>query len=238
MLSSKRIIIIGGSSGIGFSAAELALEQGVNVVIASRSKEKLNKAKKQFSDKVDTYQLDIGNEQQLESFFNTIGNFDHLFITAANLVTGTLGSLPVEDAKSLFDVKFWGAYTAVKHALSGISQQGSITLCSGRLSQRPQLPGMAAAAAVNSAVEGLGRALAVELAPVRVNVVSPGLTDTEVLSGLAPKNRENYIAAANEQALIKRIAKPKEVAAAALFLMDSTYSTGSTLFVDGGYTLR
>ncbi len=239
-LQNKKIVIIGGSSGIGFAIAETALEAGAKVIIASRSKEKLAEAKARLNHQVETFSVDTRDLSQLKAFFAQIGSFDHLQITASEISFGEFSSLPMEDAKAMFESKFWGPYQAAQAALPYLSPQGSITFYSGAYSQLPKTPGASVAAAINSAVEGLGRALAVELAPIRVNTITPGIVDTELFTtlGFDASQRQTLFEAVTQSQVIKRPAMPKEISQTALYLMSNTYSTGNTLFVDGGLTFR
>lgn len=241
LLKDKRVVIIGGSSGIGFATAILAVQAGAQVIIASRSVEKLQKAKSKISGNIITLQLDIKNETEVEEFFVNVGQFDHLQLPGSDLKTGELLQFPMQQAKQSFASKFWGPYNAIKYAYPYLSKSNnsSITLYSGGYSQRPVFKGAAIGAAINSAVEGLGRALAIELTPIRVNVISPGLTMTE-------RYTENYTSTQLkqicdkfcQQTIIKRPATPEEVAQGALYLMTNTYSTGNTLCIDGGFSLK
>jgi len=236
-LQNKHVVIVGGSSGIGLAIAENALQNHAVVTIASRSNEKLSNAKSQLLDRANTYSLDYRDENQLINFFNQIGHFDHLIISAAEVNLGTITEMPISKAKEVFNSKFWGSYQTIKHALSMINKNGSIILFSGRLSQRPTNNGSSLLSAVNSAIEGLGRALALELSPIRVNVIAPGFTQTKMNQEPCEAVNQQY-ATICEQFIIKRPAEPNEIALAAIYLMENTYATGSTLFVDGGYTFR
>jgi NAD(P)-dependent dehydrogenase (short-subunit alcohol dehydrogenase family) len=238
-LNKKRIVIIGGSSGIGFATAKAAFAAGAEVIIGSRSIEKLTRAKERIHPDVLTKQVDIHSILTLQKFFQEIGNFDHLQLPGSDFKTGSFLSFPIMDAKSSFDNKFWGPFSAAKEAVPYLNKGGSITFYSGAYSRRPTYQGSAIAAAINSAIEGLVRALACELSPIRVNAISPGLTMTERFT-------ENYSADALkkltntfcEQLIIKRPAEADEIAKAAMYLMTNSYSTGNTLFVDGGLTLN
>lgn len=171
-LKNQRIVIIGGSSGIGLATAKQAVEQGAAVIIAGRSQDKLENAQQLLGfDSVEIHSLDNQNEQDLKAFFEKIGAFDHLFTPGASYVRGPITS-SLEVAHNCFNAKFWPQYNAVKHAIPFINPTGSIVLMSGAFSQRPLADG-ASYAACNGAIESLGKALAVELAPIRVNVISP-----------------------------------------------------------------
>ncbi|EOP10840.1 MULTISPECIES: SDR family oxidoreductase [unclassified Bacillus (in: firmicutes)] len=231
-LKGSRIVIIGGSSGIGFATAKQAIEQGAHVIIAGRSKEKLRIAQEIISNNhLQTYVLDNQDKNQLEDFFKKLGNFDHLFTPGASY---TLGPITATDdiAESSFIGKFWPQYYAVKYAIPFLSDSGSIVLMSGAFSQRP-LKGAPAYGACNGAIESLGKALAVEIAPIRVNVVSPGTIRRE------NEQNENRLAAYEAYkslSLVKRPGHIDEIAHTVLYLMQNSFTTGNVLFPDGGYT--
>jgi NAD(P)-dependent dehydrogenase (short-subunit alcohol dehydrogenase family) len=236
-LQGKKVVIIGGSSGIGLATAKAAAADGAQVIIASRSKEKLGKAAAEIKGKVESIPVNTLEESSVKALFDRAGEFDHLATPGSEAAWGPFLELDLRAAKSGFDSKFWGQYLAAKHGAPRIRPGGSITLFSGAYSQRPGR-GASLLSAINSAVEGLGRALAVELSPVRVNVVSPGLVNTPIYSGMPEEKRKamfNAVAAAN---LVKRIGRPEDIAEAVLYLMSNGYTSGATLFVEGGIMLR
>jgi len=237
-LENKRIAIIGGSSGIGLATAKQAVEQGANVIIAGRSAGKLDKAKHLLGSlSVETYSLDNQNELELKHFFEQIGTFDHLFTPGASYVRGPITS-DAEIAHSCFNAKFWPQYNAVKYAIPFLNADGSIVLMSGAFGQRPLVDG-ASYAACNGAIESLGKALAVELAPIRVNVISPGTINTSFnWEGAEQEVRDQSYEAYTKINLLGRIGQAEEAAHTVTYLMTNAYTTGSTLFPDGGYILR
>ena len=231
-LKDNRIVIIGGSSGIGLATAKQAIEQGAHVIIAGRSKEKLMIAQEIISNnRLQTYVLDNQDKNQLEDFFKKLGNFDHLFTPGASY---TLGPITATDdiAESSFIGKFWPQYYAVKYAIPFLSDSGSIVLMSGAFSQRP-LKGAPAYGACNGAIESLGKALAVEIAPIRVNVVSPGTIRRENEQN---ENRLTAYEAYKSLSLLKRPGHNDEIAHTVLYLMQNSFTTGNVLFPDRGYT--
>ncbi len=233
----RRIVIVGGSSGIGLATAKLAAAQCARVVIGSRHKDKLDRAVQEIGLGVEAFQVDFTDENSLRRFFEEVGEFDHLATPAASITGGPFLTLDTAIARRTFDSKFWGQYNAAKHGAPRIRDGGSIVLFSGVYGHRPPA-GVAPIAAVNGAVEALGRALAVELAPIRVNVVSPGITDTPVWDRMPPEQKAEVFRQAAEALPLKRIARPEEIAYAVIYLMTNTFTTGTTVYPDGGLTLR
>ena len=181
-LSEQKVLVIGGSSGMGLAIATASTQAGAEVLIASRSESRLKEAAAKIGSGVKWHPVDFTDEISVKRLFDFAGPIDHLVIPGSAVRTGPLKDLPIADAKFSMDSKFFGPYLAVKEAQ--VTPQGSIILFSGILSRRPD-KGSAILAAVNAAVETLGKALAVELAPVRFNVISPGMTrDTGTYLGM------------------------------------------------------
>lgn len=236
-LSNKRVVIIGGSSGIGLGIAKSSAEQGATIVIASRAEAKLSNAADEIGGDVTTYVLDAADEAAVEAFFDEIGEFDHLITPGSNATMAPLATQDTAVARDGFDSKFWGQYFAAKFGSPYIRPGGSIILFSGISSHKPPNGGTLPAA-LNSAVEGLGRALAVELAPTRVNIISPGLINTPVYEQMTDQDRTAMFNAVSSMVAVGRVGTPADIATAALYLMANEYSTGNTLFIDGGLTLK
>jgi NAD(P)-dependent dehydrogenase (short-subunit alcohol dehydrogenase family) len=237
MLTGKRVVFIGGSSGMGLAAAQLALKVGAQVVIAGRSRKKLEQAKKEMGGQVEDLSLDATDEAAVKAFFQQVGAFDHLVTTITSGERKAFLKLDMAVAKAHFNGKFWGQWLAAKYGAPQIKAGGSITFFSGIWSHRPPAE-VAVIAAMNSAIEGLTRALAVELAPLRVNTVAPGLIDTPLYANMQVEVREGMFAAYGAATPAKRVGRPEEVAQTVVYLMTNTFTTGSIIFVDGGYILR
>jgi len=233
-IENESAVIIGGSSGMGLAIAKEAADAGAAVIIAGRSQNKLDDARRAISGDVITHIVDLSDEGSVKKLFGSIGSFDHLVISGSSVKTGQLRELSLADARASMDSKFWGAYMAARYAQ--IRPKGSITLFSGILSRRPS-PGLAGLAAINAAVEALGRALAVELAPIRVNVVSPGLTDTPAYATMSDDARKGMFAAVAKRLPVGRIGKPEDIASLTLELMRNSFLTGIVVDVDGGAML-
>lgn len=236
MLIGKKVVIIGGSSGIGLETARLSLAEGAEVIIASRSEKKLQAAKEQLDRNVTTYTLDMTQEQQVQSFFEQVGMIDHLIVTAAETSGGSFFDTDVVKARQLFENKFWGQFYVAKYGAPKISSSGSIILFSGVVAYKSMM-GSATLGAVNAAVSNLGQTLALELAPIRVNVISPGIIDTPSRSKMPEKARNNFYAELANKLPVKRVGLAKDVAQGALYLINNGFVTGTVLHVEGGHTL-
>lgn len=222
---------------MGLATAQMAAAEGADVYIGGRSEDKLRQARAQIRGKVDLIPVNIMDEESVKAFLEKIGEFDHLTTPGSEAVLGKFLDLDISAAKRAFDSKFWGQYRAAKYAAPKIREGGSITFFAGIWSQRP-IFGAAPVAAINSAIEGLGRALAVELAPIRVNTVSPGIVDTPLYSGMEPGKRKAMFQGIAASVPARRVGRPEDIAQTVLYLMANGYTTGSTLYVDGGATLR
>ncbi|MCZ0985814.1 SDR family oxidoreductase [Streptomyces diastatochromogenes] len=189
-LQGQRVVVIGGTSGIGLAVAEGAAREGAEVVVASRRQESVDAALKRLPGNAEGWVLDANDEAAVRGFFERIGGFDHLVYTAGeSLLLQSLAEADLGRARRFLDTRLWGAYTAVKYGAGSIREGGSVVLTTGTAGRRP-MPGTTAAAALCGAMESLTRALALELAPVRVNVVSPGVVRTELWRELPEAERE------------------------------------------------
>ncbi|MEU2564926.1 SDR family oxidoreductase [Streptomyces longispororuber] len=236
-LRDRTVVLIGGASGIGLRVAHQAVAAGARVVLGGRSAERLATAARDLGDAATWRTVDVTDRPSLAAFFEPLERVDHLLTTAGTYQVGPMRELSDEDAESPFVSKFWGQYHAVRLAAPKLAADGSVVLMSGAAGARP--PGPAPAyAACNAALEGLGRGLAVELAPVRVNVVSPGTVDGNLWQGRPAEAREQAFAQYRRDTLLHRLATEDDIAHAVLYLFGNGYTTGSTLYPDGGYTLR
>jgi NAD(P)-dependent dehydrogenase (short-subunit alcohol dehydrogenase family) len=230
-LSGARVLVVGGSSGIGLGIARRALSAGGVVTIASRSQEKLTAARQEFGAALRTARLDTNDEAGVDSFFAAEQPFDHVVVSSAETPFGPVRELPLADAKRAMESKFWGAYRIARAAR--FTERGSLTLISGTFSERPSASSVLQGA-INAALEGLARGLALELSPIRVNTVSPGLIDTPIWSKMDPAAREAWFAQVADSLPAKTIGQPSDVGNAVLFLMTTPFATGSTIRLDGG----
>ncbi|MFF4501746.1 SDR family oxidoreductase [Streptomyces sp. NPDC001401] len=236
-LQRQRIVVIGGTAGIGLAVAKGAAREGADVVVASRRQESVDAALKRLPAGAEGHTLDATDEEAVHAFFDRVGDFDHLVYTAGDsILMEGLAESDLGRARRFLDTRLWGAYTAVKHGAASVRPGGSVVLTTGTAGRRP-MPGTTVAASLCGAMESLTRALALELAPVRVNVVSPGVIRTELWRDLPEAEREGLYASAAGSLPVGRVGEPADVAEAYLYLMRGGYSTGSVVTVDGGGTL-
>lgn len=236
-LNGKRVVVLGGTSGLGFATALAAAREGATLVIASGTQERVSRAVAALPEGTQGHVVDLTDEAQVSTLFDKIGAFDHLVYTAGDaLLLGDFASLSIADAKRAFDVRYWGAVTAVKYAAPHIAQGGSIVLTTGIASARP-FKGWVVPASILGAMEALTRALAVELAPIRVNIVSPGVVKTAMWDQLPREDREGLYRDVGAKLLTGRVGEADEVAETYLYLMRQTFSTGQVVTVDGGGVL-
>lgn len=237
-LKDKRIVVIGGSSGIGLAVAEGALREGARVTVSSSRQATVDKGLARLKG-AEGVVADVKDEEQLAKLFARIGNFDHLVYTAGDWGgprRGSLENLDLKEAAGIFTVRFWGALAAAKQAKKHLAADGSITLTDGMIAHRPS-KGSIVATGMAGGIEHMTRALAVELAPLRVNAVCPGAIRTEIWNAIPEAQREDRIREMGARVPLKRIGEPNEVAEAYLYLMRGGYTTGQVLYVDGGQSV-
>jgi NAD(P)-dependent dehydrogenase (short-subunit alcohol dehydrogenase family) len=227
-LSGKTIIVIGGSSGIGAAVAKQAVARGAHVVLAGR------RLSSTVENGVRSEQVDVTDAASLQRLFETVGPFDHLVYTAGPAVQAKpLIETDLALAQDNFNVKLWGSLRAIQLALPFLDERGSITLTSGQLG-RKTVAGQFIKTGINAATEALGKQLAKELAPRRVNVVSPGVIDTEAYAGLSEEQRLAMFAKAGGALPVGRVGQAEEVAAGYVLAMENGFITASVIDVDGG----
>jgi len=236
-LEDRVVVLIGGGSGIGFEVARRVIAGGGSVVLGGRTPARLEAAVARLGERSRWHLVDISDLTSIDAFFETVPVVDGILTTAAEYVVGTIRELDLTDAASPFESKFWGQYRVVRSALDRLSPDASVVLMSGAASVRPPAAAPAYVAA-NAAIEGLARGLAVELAPIRVNAVSPGTIDGNLWAHRDEADRTASFAQYSADALLARPGREGEVADAVIHLLTNSFTTGSTLYVDGGYSLR
>jgi NAD(P)-dependent dehydrogenase (short-subunit alcohol dehydrogenase family) len=229
LLKGKKVVVVGGSSGIGFSTAEMAKREGADVIIASRNAERLAAAAEKLN--VTAMPADVTSDESVASLFRSCGPVDHVVVTAAQLRTGPFKTVKMEDVRATMEGKFWGAWRVAQAA--EIRPGGSLTLVSGYLSIRPR-PNSAIISVANGALESLARALALELAPVRVNAVSPGIIDTPIRAAMPEAARLEMLAKTAAALPVGRVGLGEDIAQQILAFMTIGFATGSIVYLDGG----
>jgi len=236
-LEQQRVIVIGGTSGMGLATALAASGAGAVVTVVSSRPERVEAAVADLPGGCDGAVVDVRDDDAVAGLFERVGALDHLVFTAGDaFAPRPLGDLGPAEARAVLDVRFWGAVGAIRHAAPRLRAGGSIALTTGTIGQRP-VPGAALAAAGAGAAEGMARGLAVELAPVRVNVVRAGAFRTPLWDGVPEAQRDAVFVGLAQRTLVGRVGEPEEIAAAHLYLMENDYVTGTILTVDGGLVL-
>jgi len=236
-LKGKKVVIIGGSSGIGLATAKSVSSKGGLVIIVSSNQQRIDKALQELPTESIGYAIDVTNEMHVRNLFDRIGTFDHLVFTAGeSLILSNVADTTLEMARNYFNIRYWGAFTAVKYAMAFINVTGSIVLTSGIASNRPS-KGWALGASICAAMEGFARAMAVELAPIRVNIVSPGVVKTELWGGMSESDRETMYTNIGNALPVKRVGEAEDIAQTFVYLLEQQYGTGQTLIIDGGTSL-
>jgi NAD(P)-dependent dehydrogenase (short-subunit alcohol dehydrogenase family) len=238
-LMGKKIVIVGGSSGIGLGVAAAALQRGAEILIAGRSLAKLQAAEQVLAagGRVTGVVADMTNEADVAQLFDRTGVFDHLVSTAGTLPPGDpIGDTDLAAARGFVDNKLLGAVMLAKHASRTLPAGGSMTFTSGINKDRPPIPGGAVVSAIAGSFSYFARALALELAPTRINIVSPGWVDSPMWDVLGDA-KPGFFADMAARLPSKRLASAAEVAAAYVYLMESDFTTGETLRIDGGQNL-
>ena len=229
-LSGKNVLVIGGSSGIGYATAAGALAQGAKVTIASRSEEKLRAAKASLG-QVEARALDVADTAAVKAFFDAPPVYDHIVVSGAAFKFGTVREQDIDDAYAAMNVKFWGAYRVARFAK--LAPDGSMVFVSGFLSRRPK-PNMVLVGAINAALETLTQGLALEMAPLRFNAVSPGIIDTPTRAAMPAEARKTLLENAAKALPVKRVGQAEDCAEQILVMLRNTFMTGSVVYVDGG----
>jgi NAD(P)-dependent dehydrogenase (short-subunit alcohol dehydrogenase family) len=231
-IEGKRVFVVGGSSGVGFAVARQAAEAGASVVIATSNAQRVEAAVERLPG-AEGVVLDVRDEGDVARAAEAVGALDHLVYTAGDwggFRGGSLAEMDLDQARDRLEVRFWGALRVIQAVAPRMSPGGSITVTGGLLAHRPQ-KGNVLATAGGGALEHLTRALAVDLAPLRVNCVCLGLISTEVVSSIMSEEMAQRWTARQPLA---RAGEPAEAAETYIHLMRATYTTGQVLHVDGG----
>jgi NAD(P)-dependent dehydrogenase (short-subunit alcohol dehydrogenase family) len=229
-------LVVGGTSGIGLATARRLRERGATVHIVGRNKERLDAVALSDPELVG-HQADGADREAVAAVAETVGTVDWLVVTLSGSEgVGPFAALDLDMLRRAFDAKFWGHVTTVQAVLPRLAPTGSITLVSA-ITARASMPGTAGVAAINGAVESLVKPLAVELAPVRVNGVSPGLVDTPWWDGMPAEARREYFAQAEQALPARHIATADDIAEVVAMAATNANLTGTIIETDAGARL-
>lgn len=235
-LAGRTVVIFGGTSGIGLAAAIQAKEAGAKVIVIGFERDR--------AERIATEQgfdgwraADVTRSETIEGALADIPQVDHLVLLAGSFVVGKILEADIDHLRRAFDERVWGALHAIRALGDRLVRGGSITFISGALADRPTGSGTAVLAAASAAMEALARGLALELAPTRVNTLSPRTTDTPLLGKVLGEHRGAYVAALEEKLPLHRLGTAAEAGAAIVFLMSNGSMNGTTLHIDGGSRL-
>lgn len=235
-LAGQQVLVLGGTSGIGLAVAQAAAAQGAKLTIASSRQDSVDRALAQLPEGASGHAVDLTDGDRVRALFDEFGTLDHFVYTAGEpLLLAPLAGLDVAAARKFFEIRYFGALTAVQAAVPHLTPTGSITLTTGTAGPRP-LPGSTVVSSMCGAIEALTRALAIELAPLRVNAVMPGAVRSP-LWNFPEEMREQFFADTAASLPMRRIGEVEDVARAFLYFMTQPHSTGTILTVDGGGVL-
>ena len=235
-LQDRTVVIFGGTSGIGLATAQQAKAVGAKVIVLGFNAEGAERIATENAF-AGWRAADVTRPETIAAALADIPQVDHLVLLAGTFVAGKILEAEVDHLKRAFDERIWAAVHTLRALGDRLAKDGSVTFISGALADRPSAQGTAVLAAASAAMEALARGLALELAPVRVNTLSPGTTDTPLLARTLGTHRDAYVAALTEKLPQRRLGTADEAGAAVVFLMSNGFMNGETLHIDGGSRL-
>lgn len=237
-LSGQKVVIFGGSSGIGLATARMAADAGASVVVAGRDRDRLDAALKNLGGSASGETVDATDRKALETFFGNIGTFHHLVLSiSSGGGAGPFASLDIAALRRPIEGKVIAQLQAAQAALKTLATDGSITFVTAA-SARAAFVGTVGLAAINGALNAAAATLALELRPRRVNVVSPGIVDTPIWAHFPEAERKNLLEREAKALPVGRIGRPEEVAQAVVMLMSNGFITGAMIDCDGGARVK
>jgi len=234
-LKDQTVLIVGRGSGLARAIALAARDEGAHVIAAGRNAEALDAAY-DGEPGVSTEAVDLTDEASIAALAGRLDALDHVVSTASARARGRLADLDRDAIRRSFDTKVIGPLMLAKHLAPRMSDNGSITLFSGVAAAKIAV-GTMGVAITNAAADTLARSLALELAPIRVNAISPGVIDTGAWDAFGEQGKADYFAGISARNPARRIGTPDDIAQAVMFALTNTFLTGQTLHVDGGEPL-
>ena len=237
MLKDKKVIIVGGSSGIGLSIAHACFSQEAKVTIAGRDKDRLDKARSIIGEGIHCIQTDAASNNDIDDLYEEVGSFNHLVVSAGKALVKTLAETTEQDARDDMEHNFWLKFKLSTRAQPYLSEKGSILFISGAFASKPN-PNLFMSSISVSAVEALSKSLALAAAPIRVNTIAPYVIDTSDITGEElSQERKAFLSNVREKIPAHHIGKGHDVGQAAVMLLSNPYASGMTLSLDGAYSL-
>jgi len=231
-LLGQTVVVIGGSSGIGFETARRARAEGAKVILAARNAERLKHAASEV-DALSTAAFDATDPVAIEGFFRDLPVVDHVIVTAGRPYYGRLADMDFTKLRELVGQHPLQAIYVARNATSKVRPGGSLIFIGGTGARRPAI-GLSIAAAMTAALPALTANLALEIAPIRVNLIAPGFVDTPLSAELLGDELEKRRTQLRATLPIGRVVGPADVAALAVHIMTNTALTGATYDIDGG----
>ncbi|MEO4046045.1 SDR family oxidoreductase [Pseudomonas sp. CAU 1711] len=235
-LHGRTVVIFGGTSGIGLAAAIQAKAAGAQVTVIGSDASRAEQAAR--DNGLDAWRAaDVTDSQAIHAALADIPQVDHLVLLAGSYVVGKVLDAEIGLLRRAFEERMWASVHAIRALGERLAKDGSVTFISGMLSERPNAHGSAVLAAASAAMEALARGLALELAPIRVNTLSPGPINTPIFSKALGAGRDAFVAALEQSLPLHRLGTATEAGAATVFLMSNGFMNGATLNIDGGARL-
>ncbi|MET4273744.1 NAD(P)-dependent dehydrogenase (short-subunit alcohol dehydrogenase family) [Bradyrhizobium sp. F1.2.2] len=235
-LKDQTVVIFGGTSGIGLAAAQQAQAAGGKVIVIGLGAAGAERVASE-NGFAGWRSADVTKPETIAAALADIPHVDHLVLLAGSFVAGKIFAADVNHLRRAFDERIWAAVHVLRSLGSRIAADGSVTFISGALADRPNAYGTAVLAAASAAMEAFARGLALELAPLRVNTLSPGTIDTPLLARTLGDGRDDYVAALKDKLPLHRLGTAQEAGNAVVFLMSNRFMNGETLHIDGGARL-
>lgn len=237
MLHNKKVLVIGGSSGIGMSIAKSCYEAGASVTIASRTAEKLTTASSVVGERCRYFICDALIPESLDSLFLEVGEMDHVVVSAGKPLSKKFDDLTESEARDDLELNFWLKYRIAKKAFDILSSDGSILFISGAFSSKPNVNLFMTSISV-AAIDSLVKNLVLAIGPIRVNAIAPYVIDSsDVTNQPVDENRKEFLNTTRKNLPGNYVGKGKDIGDASVFLLSNKYCNGSILPLDGGYTI-
>ncbi|HEX3682395.1 MAG TPA: SDR family oxidoreductase [Bryobacteraceae bacterium] len=231
-LLGQTVVVIGGSAGIGFETARRARAEGANVILTGRNPERLQHAASEV-DALSTAAFDAADPVAVDRFFRDLSTIDHVMVTAGRPYYGRLADMDFAKIRNLIGEHLLQALYVARNAATKVRPAGTLIFMGGTGGRRPAI-GMSIASAITAALPALTANLALEIAPVRVNLIAAGFVDTPLSAELLGDQLEKRRSELRATLPIGRVVGPADVAALALHIMTNTALTGATYDIDGG----